>query len=253
MHVLERDPDRRPGSAGEFRAELADCLEPTSPNLPVGEPTGTTTAPVRRAPGRRERRDRRPPRRSRLGLTVLLLLVGGALALIVALAVDSRANRTPADDDPSARPAPVDLPIAEVADFDPQGSGTPGENHDRVGLTHDGDVGTAWRTERYQQRDFGTKSGVGLQIRLGATADVDQLVVSSSSQGWSAQVYLLDTPATAPPTGRAVAELSDIAGDAHFRFDDARGSVVLVWITQLGTGEPRYSVDVSELEVRGRT
>jgi serine/threonine-protein kinase len=253
MHVLERDPDRRPGSAGEFRAELADCLEPTSPGMPVGEPTGTSTPAVRRAPGRREHRARRTPRRSRLGLTVLLLLIGGALSLIVALAVDSQSNRSPLDEDTSSVEPLVDLPVAEVADVDPEGSGTPGENHDRVGLAHDGDPSTAWRTERYQQRDFGTKAGVGLQIRVEATAELDQLVVTSSSQGWSAQVFVLEGPVSGPPTGRPAAELSDIAGDAHFQLDGVRGSTVLLWITELGSGEPRYTVDVAELEVRGRT
>jgi serine/threonine-protein kinase len=253
MHVLERDPEQRPGSAGEFRAELADCLEPTSPSMPVGESTGSFPPVVRRAPGRREHRERRAPRRNRLGMTILLLLVGGAIALIVALAIDSRSINPPADQDSSSLAPVVDLPLVEVADIDPEGSGTPGENHDRVGLAHDGDPATAWRTERYQQRDFGTKSGVGLQLRLGATADLEQLVVSSSSQGWSAQVFVLEAPVTGPPTGRPAAELSDIAGDAHFQLDDVRGSTVLLWITELGTGAPRYSVDVAELEVRGRT
>jgi serine/threonine-protein kinase len=252
MHVLERDPDRRPGSAGEFRAELADCLEPTSPGIAVPEPTGST-ARIRRAPGRREPRPRRAPRRSRLGTGVLLLLIGGAVALIVALAVDQQAAQDGAGDGTSTLGPVADLPLAQVADFDPEGSGTPGENHRAVGAAHDGNPSTSWRTERYQQRDFGTKSGVGLQLTIAAPADLEELVVSSDSQGWSAQVYVLDAPATGPPTGRPTATLANIAGDARFRLGGARGSTVLLWITQLGTGEPRYSVAVGELDLRGRS
>jgi serine/threonine-protein kinase len=245
MRVLERDPDRRPGSAGELRAELADCLEPTSPGMDVVEPRTT----VRRAPGRRERRSQGPPRRSRLGLGVLLLLVGGAIALVVALAVDARTGRS-GGDGPSSSVAPaVALPAAEVADFDPQGSGTPGENHDRVGLSHDGDPTTAWRTERYDDRAFGTKSGVGLQVRLSTPAAFDQLVVDSPSRDWSAEVFVADEPFTSAPEGPPAARLSGIAGDAHFRLHDARGSVVLLWITGLGTD---HTVQVAELEARGR-
>jgi hypothetical protein len=245
MRVLERDPERRPGSAGELRAELADCLEPTSPGMEVVEPRTT----VRRAPGRRDRRAPGPPRRSRLGLGVLLLLVGGAIALVVALAIDARTGES-AGDQPSSSVTPlVALPVAEVTDFDPQGSGTPGENHERVGLSHDGDATTAWRTERYDARDFGTKSGVGLQIRLAAPAALDQLVVDSPSRGWSAEVFVADHPFTAAPTGPAAGRLADIAGDAHVHLHGARGSVVLLWITGLGTD---HTVQVAELEARGR-
>jgi serine/threonine-protein kinase len=245
MRVLERDPDRRPDSAGELRAELADCLEPTSPGLDVAEARTT----VRRAPGRRERRQQGPPRRSRLGLGVLLLLVGGAIALVVALAIDARTSGS-GGTGPSSSVAPVvALPAAEVVDFDPQGSGAPGENHDRVGLSHDGNPATAWRTERYDARDFGTKTGVGLQIRLAAPAALDQLVVDSPSRGWSAEVFVADQPFTSAPTGPPEGRLVDIAGDAHFHLHDARGSVVLLWITALGTD---HTVQVAELEARGR-
>jgi serine/threonine-protein kinase len=251
MHVLERDPDRRPGSAGEFRAELADCLEPTSPGIVVPDPTAPT-ARVRRAPGRREPRPRRAPRRSRLGTGVLLLLVGGAVALIVALAVDQQASQGGAGGRPTTVGTAVDLPVAAVADFDPEGSGTPGENHAQVGRAHDGDPATAWRTESYDDQSFGTKSGVGLQVRLAATASLDQLVVTSPSHGWSAEVYVLDAPATGPPSGAPAASLADLAaGDVHFRLGGARGSTVLLWITRLGDSAGRHSVSISELTLRG--
>lgn len=249
MHVLERDPDRRPASAGEFRAELADSLEPTAP-----QPAPPTTPVVRRAPGRREPIRRHQPRRSRLGVAVLVMLVGGSLALIAALL---QGDPPPSSGSPvrpagsSSTAAAPDLPILSVTTFDPQGTGEPGENDERVATTHDGDPLTAWRTERYNQRDFGTKRGVGLLVQVEGAGRLRSLHVDSPNSGWDAEVHLLDEHPKGAPTGEPVAHEEGVQGSASFPLGGKRGKFVLLWITRLSEDAPRFHLDVGELRLRG--
>jgi hypothetical protein len=64
-------------------------------------------------------------------------------------------------------------------------------------------------------------------------------------------VFVADTMPTKPPIGTPSATLTNIAGTARFRLAGTTGSTILLWITDLGRGGPRYSVTVSELKVRG--
>ncbi len=245
--ALERDPDQRPESAGEMRAELADCLEPTSPGMPTAE-----VGAVRRAPGRRLARPRRTPRRSRLGLLVLTLLIAAAVALIVALVSGgSGSSGGGTTSPPSTAASAVPVPISNVTAFDPEGSGTPGENDALVGRAHDGNPTTGWHTESYDQRNFGIKSGVGLVIQLAHPTPLHDLQVTSPSQGWAASVYVSNSMPTKAPNGSAAATLSNISGNADFQLSGNDGSTILLWITYLGDGAPRYMVTVDELKVRG--
>jgi serine/threonine-protein kinase len=245
--LLERDPDRRPESAGELRAELADCLEPTAPGLSTAEMNT-----VRRAPGRRQAKAPRPVRRSRLGMGILIVLIGAAVALIIGLVSGGQGDNDTADQStPTTLASPVAIPIAGVTAFDPQGTGQPGENDGLVGQAYDDNPATSWHTEQYNQRDFGTKSGVGLIIHLAHPTPLRDLDVSSPTHGWSAGVFVSNgVPTTAPTTG-AAASLTNIAGNGHFALGGAVGSTILLWITDLGSGPPRYQVSISELKVHG--
>ncbi|HVN51962.1 MAG TPA: protein kinase, partial [Acidimicrobiales bacterium] len=74
-----------------------------------------------------------------------------------------------------AAPRPT---IRSVSSFDPEGTGTPGENDAALPLITDGRVDTGWTTESYQDRHFGNlKDGVGLVVALVEPSTVGQLVV----------------------------------------------------------------------------
>ena len=277
--ALEIDPDARPQSAGDFRAALADCLDatPTSLLRPPGElaptPASASPAPDRSAPrpaartttrttarrsaaapARRSRTRRRDGRlrRHRLGTLVLVLLIGGALALIVALMTSAGAPTSTTSSTTS--PGDSAQHVRAVAAFDPQGTGTPGENDGQAPLAIDGKADTSWKTESYNQQDFGgTKSGVGLVLTLDGTSRIDHVEVDSPSAGWSASVFVT----TAPPdlttlATRPAASLADISGTARFNTGANRGRYVLLWITRLSTVPSRFSVAVDEVRVVGR-
>jgi hypothetical protein len=186
-------------------------------------------------------------------MSILAMLIGAALLVIVVL-VDSGVN-TPNATATSSTPARTGLvPITKVTPFDPEGSGPPGENNAQAGRAFDGNPATSWSTELYQQRDFGTKSGLGLIVQLDRRVDLTRLDVDSPSVGWSAKVYVLDAadlPAGAP-TGAPTATIDGANGNASVDLGGRPGDNVLIWFTELGRGQGSYRIQVAELRVVGQ-
>ncbi len=80
-----------------------------------------------------------------------------------------------------------------VNSFDPEGSGTPGENDGQLPLAVDGNPATGWSTESYNDRHFGNlKPGVGISLTLAQAERLRRLAVTSPTQGWSAEVFVSD-------------------------------------------------------------
>lgn len=135
--------------------------------------------------------------------------------------------------------------------FDPPfgAAGGDGENDEEAGLAVDGDPDTSWSTERYDNPDITLlKPGVGLILDLGGTRTVDRLAVRSPTEGWTAQVHVLDAAPEGPLPADAepVAEVADIAGDVDIPLAGTEGSVVVLWITRTG---PDGVVEVAEATV----
>ena len=186
-------------------------------------------------------------------MTILAMLIGAALLVIVVL-VDSGVN-PPSGTATTSAPTQTGLvPISKVTPFDPEGSGAPGENDAQAGRTFDGNPATAWSTEQYQQRDFGTKSGLGLIVRLDRQVDLTRLDVDSPSIGWSADVHVLDGGdlPTGAPTGTPTARIEGANGNASVDLGGHAGDTVLIWFTELGRSQGAFRVQVSELRVVGR-
>jgi serine/threonine-protein kinase len=245
LRTLERQPDARYPTMAEMAAALDRAFETaTPPPLPPA-----SIAPVRTGAPTAPRR----PRRNWVGMSILAMLIGAALLVIVVL-VDSGVNAPNATATSSA-PAQTGLvPITKVTPFDPEGSGPPGENNAQAGRTFDGNPATSWSTELYQQRDFGTKSGLGLIVQLDRRVDVTRLDVESPSIGWSAHVYVLDAAAlpTGAPKGVPTATIDGANGNASVDLGGHPGDTVLIWFTELGLGQGSYRIQVSELRVVGR-
>ena len=93
------------------------------------------------------------------------------------------------------------------------------------------------------------KSGVGLVLDAGGARSFRELVVTSPTQGWTAQVYVFDDgpDAVSDITDTdPVAEASDIQGNGTFDLGGAEGRVVVLWITRAG---PEGTVTVQEATV----
>lgn len=273
LRAMAIDPNQRYSSAVEMRAAL--LATPTSDDptgAEVQQPTGIVPAPTPPAPRPAPRPQESFARSERNWLIPMLLIVLVATALGIAGVLFGRTDagqelfdkaREAVGGDGSADSGAAETPddalaVATVADFDPFGTGTPGENTDQVGNVVDGDAATTWRTEGYSTNALGGgKPGVGLLVELEEPGEVDELVVRSPTQGWAAEVYVAgDRTVWEGEAGLVdpVASASDIRGDALFDLGGIEGGYVLLWITDLG--EPTvpcdancFHVTVSEVSV----
>ena len=274
MRALSRAPVDRYANAADLRAALVDARlrggTPTSPRhdrtpsrrtprspsttrAPAPKPAQTTARPRRQATLRRGH--------SRAGLVVLVGLIGGAALLLLAL-VDGGGSTSPGDSPASTATtlstSPESIVLGAPSTFDPEGTGTPGENDERIGAITDGDLATKWRTESYRSPTFGTKAGVGVVVPLlpgpqGVPWNVTRVVARTPTEGWTAKVYLLEdtsVPTALPATAAATATAH--SGELTVRLDGNRTRQVLIWITDLGTGGPPHRVEIAEVTVDGR-
>ncbi len=175
-------------------------------------------------------------------VAVVVLAASGLAALLIARSQAGDVNLGGAAsgvDDPSSSST---VALTATGVIDPAGDG---EHDDEVGYATDGDPRTSWRTETYRERDFGgAKDGVGLILTTDDRVELDHLSVVSESRGWSAQIYVADQASDdRRDWGDPVTSATDIGGDVRFALGGAKGSAVLIWITELGTQPNRVAIN----------
>ncbi len=121
--------------------------------------------------------------------------------------------------------------IASVTSFDPDGDGA--EHEDEVGNLVDGNPSTTWRTSQYGGADFaGLKPGLGFVLVLDGVTTLDRLELVGTSRNFDAEVAVADAVRSSRAAwGPAVASKKGVGGEQAFDLDGARGTAVLVWIT----------------------
>ena len=110
---------------------------------------------------------------------------------------------------------------------------------------------TAWISEGYINRQFGNlKDGVGVIIRIDGEHTLQELAVESSTEGWAASAFAADAVGTSlDDWGDPLDARVDMDGSATFDLRGVRGSAILLWITDLGTGTPRARMEIAEIAV----
>lgn len=180
------------------------------------------------------------------GIVVLALLLIGAL-VAGAVYLSEKHRSTPPGR--SAGTSGAAVHIASVTVYmvgdrqpdDPQGTVN----------TYDGNPSTFWSTDHYSSPTFGNLyAGIGLSVELSSSTRLSQLVVTSSTDGWSASVFV---SSSAVPSGQPVSawgspvdSKSSITGDATFSLGHKTGRYVLLFITNLG---PADQASINELTV----
>jgi len=143
--------------------------------------------------------------------------------------------------------------IEDAGDHDPFGDGR--ERGHETGLAIDGDPATAWQTEGYNDPLAAIgKEGVGLWIDLGTAAALGRLTVTTAHPGYSMSVYVGEG---APESGQAPAdwgrEVGRVEGAGETEqidlADDAEGSTILLWFTELGPDGGRFRGSIAEVVV----
>ncbi|MFM7068573.1 MAG: hypothetical protein ACKOYM_03845, partial [Actinomycetes bacterium] len=189
-------------------------------------------------------------------LIAVAVTVAGLLVRRTSVLDDATAGRAGA----ATTVAPSGLPNPTVRAFDPQGTGTSGENDATTSSALDGNPESAWSTEAYNQRTFTrTKNGVGLALDYGTSARFEQLNIESSGNGWSGTVFVLQPgeldsfDPDRPPAATPSTPLRDISGPLNVGLGDVTGSVVLLWITDLGNPNQsaQFAVEINEIRAIG--
>jgi serine/threonine kinase PknH len=144
------------------------------------------------------------------------------------------------------------LKIASISDFDPQAD-PPEERPDLVPLAFDGDPETAWRTEIYRQNfgPNGLKSGLGLIIDLGKSAQVSEVSVAFIGEPTKVSIGV---SSEAPRDDSSIDPVVD--GEVGEQLDatleePAEGRYVTLWLTSLPEVDGGFRAQVAEVVVRG--
>ncbi|MGI9022075.1 MAG: protein kinase domain-containing protein [Acidimicrobiales bacterium] len=180
---------------------------------------------------------------------IVLVILAVTLSLVAVLFARSDTGRRLLRPDENGAPEARPAQVTSAAAFDPPpGSGS--EHDAEAANLTDGNPSTAWSTEQYSSASFGgLKTGVGVTLTLDSPQKLGSLQVTSPSRGWSADVYVTEAPQAGPPPGgwgQPVATRTGIDGSATFDLRAKVGSVVLLWITDLGDGD---SVVIDEVRV----
>ena len=257
LRALQREPDDRFDSAADLRAALMDtgvrtpqAVTPTL--LPEPEPV---TLPDDTSFARSQR--------GWLFPALFILLVAAAVTVAGLLVRETTSSDSSSGTSSTSTTLQVvEATVVDALPFDPQGSGEPGENDELKDRAIDGDATTAWRTESYDTPTFfGAKKGVGLGVVLDTPTVVDEVGIDGSTNGWSGAVYVVEGTdlSTVDVTElEPVATLTDVRApvslDLTGEASPARtGSIVLVWITDLGDAVDggRHRVELAEVTVSG--
>jgi hypothetical protein len=154
------------------------------------------------------------------------------------------------NDSPAATNA---ITLTEAKAFDPPpGDGTENDGDARKAI--DGDPNTSWSTVGYNDPAIKIKPGVGLYVTLAQAAKLKTFKVTSPTSGWSAQIYVADSPKTDFASwGDPVAQKDGIAaGTVTFDLGGHQGAAVLIWITNVGTTQDdagRFHAQIAEISV----
>jgi eukaryotic-like serine/threonine-protein kinase len=247
QRAMAKDPRDRFGSMDELCAELSASLdEPESAPWGAGAET-MVVAPQRRLS--RRRRAPRPPAERPSVWPLIMLLAGLAVLAGILAAVFTFTDSTSKISDLAHKagvggstPAKA-VHLSGVTSYDPEGDNQ-SEHSEDARFASDGDPSTYWTTEQY--RSGLQKSGVGVVLDAGTPKKLTQLVVSSDTAGFRAEIQ---AGSSSSGPFAPVSESQTVGDRTVFSLDGGRLRYYLVWITDLG---PNGSVHVTEVTAKGR-
>jgi serine/threonine-protein kinase len=262
--AMAREPSQRFESAADLRAALLAGGATTASQgdltnaVPRPATDRTVTSPRSGGPARPLTATPPPPtftqtERSWLVPTIVVVLVAVALGIAGVLIGRSGAGGffDNLGDALGGTDTGEPVEVAAARAFDPSGDGR--ENDELAPLAIDGDAGTSWRTEGYNDRDITQlKPGVGLVLELNAAQDLTQLEVESPTNDWTVAVYVADeAPTSLDGWGEPVTTSEGLlAGTNTIDLEGASGRAVLVWILDRGDAPGRAGAEIREVRVR---
>jgi serine/threonine-protein kinase len=241
--ATDKDLSRRYPDAASLAMDLEDAL--TIESSRAGQITGEATSVIRSLPrGAR----RRVPLRARVPHLLVILALVLAVAAVVAVVLLARDHTQRGVQVPNVTPTTPDTKVVSLktkaaAAFDPEGGD--GEHDAEASAAIDDDSQSAWSTESYQNGVL-NKSGVGLYVDASPGVAATQMVVRTTTPGWSGDVYAVEDgpPEEGLDGWTKVGTITDAKKSNDVTLDTAgkKFRYYLVWITQLPEGEERATI-----------
>ncbi|HEV2757168.1 MAG TPA: protein kinase [Actinomycetota bacterium] len=244
MKALAKDPAQRWGSAAELCSALEHGAGASGATVAIPRPSPAVEAAP---PADTHRSDTRW-----IGPVVALIAFAALLAVVIPrLVEDDPAGRTRRSAGSGGAPgAAARLEVASVESFDPDGDGA--EHSEEAPLAADGDEGTGWGSETYDDPLGLIKEGIGLVFDLGSAQEVSAIELVTSTPGFAFELRAGDGfPETADDLEVVARTEAAAAVDEH-EFDPVRARYWLVWITRL-PGDGTGTAEVEEVTFRGRS
>jgi serine/threonine-protein kinase len=217
--ALEKDPEQRFPTMDAFAAELEACLAELERGED-GDATMVIPSAQRAAPRRKKSVSRWP-----IGIGLLALLAIAAIVIGLLALGGSNNDSTPA--------ASKRVQVTGATSYDPFGDNKEEHSAAAINVT-DGDPATYWSTERYDAAPSLGKPGVGVVLDAGKLVELDQLVVTTDTPGFTAQIEATNSEGGTPD------KISDskVVGRTT-RFDlspNGPKQFYVIWITKLPPG-----------------
>ncbi|KLI04182.1 membrane protein [Mycolicibacterium conceptionense] len=177
--------------------------------------------------------------------TVLVLTVVAVVVAMTVLLIRGSGSS------PDSGPGPIVTPESATV-FSPGGSP---DHPDQATLAIDGNPGTSWSTDIYQDAvPFPAfKQGVGLLLQLASPTALSEVTVDVPSTGTQVQIRAADTahPSSLSDTTELTPNVALRPGENTITVDDqTETSNVLVWISKLGTVDGQSRTNISEITLR---
>lgn len=138
--------------------------------------------------------------------------------------------------------------------YDPYG-GARGDNSQLAPLAIDGNLSTAWRTDKYATPHFGNlKPGTGLLLSMGRVVTIESVEIRlGTSPGASFQVRAGLSAARLANLHMLVRE-TKVAGSMDIRFrNPVHASYLAIWFTRLPPGPAgTFQASVFDIRLEGR-
>jgi serine/threonine protein kinase len=212
--ALEKDPEQRFPTMDTFAAELEACLGE------LDQPDGDATMVIPSA--RRATRRRKQVSRWPIAIGLLALLAIAAIVIGLFAAGGTNNGGTPA--------ANTRVEVSAVTSYDPFGDNKEENSASAINAT-DRDPSTYWSTERYNDAPSLNKPGVGLVLDAGTPVELAQIVVSTDTPGFSAEVKATNTEGATPTK---VSDSKVVGRTTTFEISsDAPKRYYVIWITKL--------------------
>jgi serine/threonine-protein kinase len=247
--ATDKEPKRRYDDMAGMLADLEGALEVEVAR--GGGAHGEATTVIESVPEKRRLLSGRRASMAGVGLVIVAALV--ALGFVIFAGEDERRGGGGGGADGSGG---EQISLASAEDFDPEGDSS--EHPEEVEFAIDDDATSAWSTETYDTGpavvDAAGKAGVGLILDAGEAVEATSVGVSSTTGGWSFEVYAAED---GPPTalsgwGAPIGEGADVETDASVELEpQGPARFYLIWITDLAEADDGFRVEITGASLSG--